>query len=259
MPTGDPTARFAELLAGPRESLPLDEAVLLVAAHDHEVDVPAQRARLDHLAARCEAPTLEGVLAHLFGAEGFDGDVTDYHHPDNSFLDRVLDRRRGLPILLSILTAEVACRVGVCLATVGMPGHFLLRDCADAEVFVDPFRSGQRIDRAECERLFRTLHPDTAFHESFLEPIDSHAVLSRVVANLARTFLERGPASSAAWALELRTLLADGDAAWRDLARIRERLGDWGGAAEAWTRLAPTAADPAAVERRIAALRGRMN
>ena len=163
----DATTRFAELLAAPPECLPLDEAILLVAAHDHEVDVPAVRASLDELAGRCQEASVEAVVEVVFGEAGFAGDADDYHHPDNSFLDRVVARRRGLPILLSVLTAEVGARAGVCLAPVGMPGHFLLRDCSDANGFLDPFHRGRRLDRAGCADIFRSLHPATPWDDAF--------------------------------------------------------------------------------------------
>lgn len=236
-----PTARFAELVAGPPECLPLDEAVLLVAAHDHDVDVAAVRATLDALAARCAAPTVDAVVSLLFEDEGFAGDGADYHHPDNSFLDRVVERRRGLPILLSVLMTEIGARAGVCLAPVGMPGHFLVRDCSDPEGFVDPFNGGRRLGRAECAEIFRSLHPGTPFEERFLDPVDGRAVLLRIVTNLVRTYTTRGPLPSLAWALHLRALLAGGDA-WLAVARVRERLGDWVAAADALVEIGTDAA-----------------
>lgn len=249
----NPTERFAELVAGPRDVLPLDEAVLLVAAHDHDVDVPAQLARLDALAARCAGPTVDDVAGLLFGEEGFAGDEADYHHPDNSFLDRVLDRRRGLPILLSVLTTEIGARAGVCLAPVGMPGHFLVRDCADPDAFLDPFNGGRRLDRAACAAIFRSLHPTVPFSDGYLDPIDGPAVLLRLVTNLVRTFTMRGPVASLAWALHLRALLAGGEA-WIHVARVRERLGDWAGAAVAWDEL-----DSDEAKAKAAAVRARVN
>lgn len=237
----DPTGRFDELVSGPAEVLPLDEAVLLVAAHDHAVDVAAVRGELDALAARCSAPTVDAVVEVLFEEEGFAGDVDDYHHPDNSFLDRVLARRRGLPILLSVVMTEVGARAGVCLAPVGMPGHFLVRDCADPDEFLDPFHGGRRLDRRACAELFASLHPGVPFDERFLDPIDTRVVLLRVVTNLVRTYTTRGPASSLAWSLHLRALLAGGEA-WLPVARARERLGDWSGAAHALRRAGSEAA-----------------
>jgi regulator of sirC expression with transglutaminase-like and TPR domain len=236
----DVTTRFAELLAAPVETLPLDEALLLVAAHDHPVDIPFQRGRLDALAAACEPASLTSLLSVVFQEGGLRGDDTDYHHPDNSFLDRVLDRRRGLPILLSVLTAEVGARTGVCLAPVGLPGHFLLRDCAGDGVFVDAFDGGRLIDQAECEAIFRRLHPGQPFEPSFLDPIDGRAVVARVITNLLRTYLQRGPVGSLAWAAHLRAVVVGGDA-WRVAARLRERTADWELAAEAWDALGDAA------------------
>jgi len=249
----DPTERLAELLAGPPDVLPLDEAVLLVAAHDHDVDIPAARAVLDALAARCADPTVEAVVRLLFEEEAFAGDDGDYHHPDNSFLDRVLVRRRGLPILLSVLTTEVGARAGVCLAPVGMPGHFLVRDCADPDVFLDPFHGGRRLDRAGCAAVFSSLHPSVPFDERYLDPVDTRTVLLRLVTNLVRTYTTRGPLASLGWAVHLRALLAGGDA-WLHVARVRERLGDWAGAATALDRLG---SDDARVK--AAAVRARVN
>lgn len=232
----DATARFAALLDGPPEVLPLDQAALLVAAHDHPVDEAAALGRLDELAARCAAPTVDDVAAVLFDEDGFAGDDEDYHHPDNSFLDRVLERRRGLPIVLSVLMAEVGARAGVCLAPVGMPGHFLVRDCADPDLFVDPFHGGRRLDRSGCEAVFAALHPGVPFEERFLDPVDGRTVLLRIVTNLVRTYATRGPVGSLAWALHLRALLAGGEA-WLHVARVRERLADWDGAARALVEL----------------------
>jgi regulator of sirC expression with transglutaminase-like and TPR domain len=233
----DPTARLEELLASPCGVPPLDEAALLVAAHDHPVDVRGALAQLDELAARCAEPSVDAVVSLLFEDEGFVGDEEDYYHPDNSFLDRVLERRRGLPILLALIAAEVGARAGVCLAPVGMPGHFLLRDCADPDGYLDPFHRGRRLDREGCAAIFRALHPGMPFVESYLDPIDARTVLLRLVTNLVRSYTTRGPVTSLAWSLHLRALVAGSPDSWVPVARIRERIGDWAGAADAWAEV----------------------
>jgi regulator of sirC expression with transglutaminase-like and TPR domain len=241
----DATARFVEVVRGPAPTVPLDEALLLVAAHDHDVDLDEAHAALDALAERCPEGDLDGVLEALFrGDEPFVGDQVDYHHPDNSFLDRVVERRRGMPILLAVVAIEVGERAGVCLAPVGMPGHFLLRDCHDPDAFVDPFHGGRRLDAAACELLFRRLHPGQDFDARYLEPVDRPTVVARVLTNLVHTYLQRGPVGSLAWASHLRAEVLGGEA-WRMAARSLERVGDWEAAADAWDALAAGGSDGA--------------
>jgi len=204
----DITDRFAELVRGPEEGCRLDEGALLIAAHARrDLDVAAQLARLDDLAAACPAGTLEAVSAHLFVDLGFAGDTADYSNPRNSLLDVVLDRRRGIPITLSVVLIEVARRLGVELVGVGMPGHFLVRAAGDDDVFADPF-NGVLLDRPGCEKLFATLHgPRARFQDRFLDPVGPRAVLARMLTNLQRSFVGRDDRAGALWAQCLRVLV----------------------------------------------------
>src|SRR5438093_520977 len=138
--------RFAQLVQGPESAMALDETALVVAATaDPDVDVRVWLAVLDDLAARCAEHSFSGVVQHVAG-EGFAGDRSDYYDPQNSYLNHVLERRRGIPITLSIVTIEIARRVGVPLVGVGMPGHFVVRDGRDDDAFADPF-NGVLLDR----------------------------------------------------------------------------------------------------------------
>src|SRR3712207_863556 len=98
----DPTTRFTELVQGPEEELPLDEAALLIAAHAQpSLDVDAELAALDGIALGITPRTLDAWRRHLFSDLGFTGNVKRYYDPRNSFLNEVVRRRRGLPITLS--------------------------------------------------------------------------------------------------------------------------------------------------------------
>jgi hypothetical protein len=113
----DVTERFRALVHGPEVSLPLDEAALLIAAHaEPGLDLDAELARLDELAAGVANPTLDGLRRHLFGELGFRGADHDYDDPRNSYLHVVVERRVGIPISLSVLLMEVGRRIGVPLA-----------------------------------------------------------------------------------------------------------------------------------------------
>lgn len=209
----DPTARFAQLAAGPDATLPLDEAGLLIAAHAHPgLDVAAQVARFDELAAALPEPTLDGLRRLLFRDLGFTGNAADYYDPRNSYLDDVLDRRTGIPISLAVVMLEVGRRAGVPLVGVSMPGHFLVRDQVDPEVFVDPFARGLLLDREGCRIRFAGVHgPDAPFDERFLQPVGRLAIVERQLANLETIARARGETFTLLWLLRLRTLLPDVD------------------------------------------------
>jgi regulator of sirC expression with transglutaminase-like and TPR domain len=201
------TVRFVEMVNSPARDIDLVEGALLLAAHaDPEFDLVAETARVDDLAAQCSEPTLEGICRLLFDDLGFAGDSDDYYDPANSLLDRVIERRRGLPITLSLLTIEIGKRVGVPLDGVGMPGHFLVRDGALTNVFVDPFSGGTSLSAAECEVLFhRTVGPDVVFDPAYLEPVTGGSILCRMAANLVNAYRQKGDRHGMRWSARLRS------------------------------------------------------
>ncbi|HEV7862509.1 MAG TPA: transglutaminase-like domain-containing protein, partial [Acidimicrobiia bacterium] len=201
----------------------------------------------------------------------------NYQDPDNSYLDQVVSRRLGIPITLSVLTIEVGRRLGVALDGVGMPGHFLLRDRADPGTFLDPFGGGRRLDADGCRAIFATLGgagpgdsgrpPDRGgvsrleWHDAYLAPVGSRAILSRMLLNLQGLFL---PASlrSAAWVLHLRLTIPGMTVPERlGLARALGSLGQFGSAAVELDRVADELPDIEAVTVRAEsrALRARAN
>jgi regulator of sirC expression with transglutaminase-like and TPR domain len=201
------TEEYAALMALPEREIPLDRVALLVAAHAHRgLDIDGELARLDALAESCFAPTLDALVRHLFVDLGFRGNEEDYYDPRNSYLNDVTTRRTGIPITLAIVAMEVGRRLGVPLAGVSMPGHFLLRDRVDLELFVDPFVGGAYLRRADCERAFRAAHGANApFDPDHLEPVGAHAIAARLLANLKAIFMARSDAASLDWVLELRS------------------------------------------------------
>ncbi|MSO78306.1 MAG: hypothetical protein EXQ79_01715 [Acidimicrobiia bacterium] len=254
----DPTERFTELVQRNERDVPLDEVALLIAAHHHRVDVPKQLARFDDLASN--APAAPDALAtYLFVERGFAGNSVDYSDPHNSFLDDVLDRRLGLPITLSVLMLEVGRRLGLTLDGVGMPGHFLVR--ADAGVFFDPFHGGERLDEDGCRERFSATQGDAPFLPAFLLPVGSHAILSRMLANLVRSFATRDP-SNAVWTVRLRLRVPGVSRAERsEAAALLGTLGQFEEAAEALSAIADEFDGPAATRlaQDAAAYRARAN
>jgi regulator of sirC expression with transglutaminase-like and TPR domain len=258
------TDRFRELTVRPEPSVPLDEAALLIAAHAYpDLVVDDELARLDDLAARCYAPTLDALVRHLFVDEHFAGNREQYYDPRNSFLNDVVTRRLGIPITLSALAISVGRRIGVPLSGVGLPGHFLLRDRVDTEVFVDPFDGGAVLDRRGCERAFRRVQgPGAPFDESYLEPVGTLSILARMLANLRAIFSATSDHQSLLWVIRLRTTLPD--AAAEERGELAAALAATGSFAEAARELDSLAAELGGTlgdeyAQRAAGLRARLN
>jgi regulator of sirC expression with transglutaminase-like and TPR domain len=256
--------RFAQLVAGRDESVPLDEASLLVAAAvEPGIDIGREMRRLDELADRVPAASVPDVVHQLFRVEGFDGDHHSYYDPANSLLPRVLDRRVGIPITLSIVAIEVGRRAGVDLAGVGLPGHFLLGDPHDRETFVDPFSGGIVLDRAACRRLFHHLHGDEAsWTESYLDAVGTRAILARMLANLRQIFRSQGSRQLLVEVLRLRAAIPGVAASERvELAEALAAIGRFDVAAAELDVAAELAPSEAATRWRQAAgnLRARLN
>lgn len=260
----DPTAGFAELVQRPEAELPLDQAALLIATHaEPDLDVAAEMAALDELAARCPVPTFDGWRRYLFEDLGFTGNIEDYFDPANSFLNVVRRRRLGLPITLSVLGMEVGRRLGIPIAGVGMPGHFLLRSADGGEHrWVDPFLGGRVLDRAGCEARFRTVNgADAPFLPSYLEPTGPRAILARMLLNLRGIYARRGDLEALTWVYELRLAIpGTSPLERRDLARVLGSTGQFVDAAESLEELADSVPDAAESLRAEAqALRARLN
>ena len=204
-----PTSRFAQLVSGRDGALNLDEACLLIAAHARPgLDVEGALSVLDRLAEGIDS--FPAWHARLFTETGFTGDADDYHAVENSLLDRVLARRRGMPITLAVVGLEVARRAGVPMAGIGMPGHFLLRHTGEPGWFVDAFGGGELLDEAGCEALFRKIaDPGAAFRPEYLQPVGNRQIVARILANLRYTYAAADDGVNLAWVLQLQLLIPD--------------------------------------------------
>ena len=257
----DVTERFAALVGGPEDGLPLDEAALLIAAHAYpDLDIAAELALLDGLAQRCVAPTLDALLNHLFRREWFVGNRVDYGDVRNSYLNDVLGRRLGIPITLSLLLMEVGKRLGLKIEGVGMPGHFLAR-CGD--VWIDAFDAGRPLDRQACYELFlRVGGTPASFDPAFLEPVGPRAILSRILNNLRVSYAQRGDAEALEWVGRLRLTIPGVPVTdHAEHARLLVGLGRFGEAADALERLAAVVDedDAAPFEAEARSIRARLN
>ncbi len=230
-----------------RADADLAEAALLCCAEaEPGLDVDVALLRIDALADGLASsgftpgdPDRDArTIGHYLAVElGFTGDQETYYHPDNALLTRVLDRKRGLPITLSILYVAIARRLSVPAFPVNLPGHVVAAVAGpERPVVVDPFHGGEVLsDDALAQRLADLSAGRVAFHRAMLRPSPTVEVVRRLLNNLTRDFLADRDAASALWTVELKLLLPNRvPSDHRTHGDVLEQVGRFDDAAQAY-------------------------
>ncbi|SFP56737.1 SirB1 family protein [Sphingomonas rubra] len=213
------------------EDIALDEAALSLASLDHpDTDLAAYRdlldaieTRLDRVGRDTETPAgRANALAEVLAGEfGFTGDAETYDDPANADLLRVLDRRRGLPVSLSILWVAMARRLGWSADVLDVPGHVLVVIGAEAvPVIVDPFAGGVRVGAERLAALVEAVAaPGRAV--THVAAMPNRAVLVRLLRNQASRAEQAGRGRRALELYTRMTTMAPAyPQAWWERARL---------------------------------------
>lgn len=229
--------RFAEEARSERPDLSM--LCLLVGAEADgaldEAGLDAAQMELDRLAGR--VPFRPGgpmawatALHHLLGVQdGFRGSPADYQRLESSLLHEVLRRRRGLPILLSVVWMEVARRAGAPVYGVALPGHFVVGfGPREEQVLVDPFDGGRVLGVGDAELLVAGA-TGAALDPSMLTAADPLDVVLRILNNIRAWAAARPERSDVSlWAVELSLLLPSHPARLRyERAQLLVQRGDF--------------------------------
>jgi regulator of sirC expression with transglutaminase-like and TPR domain len=151
---------FATLVADDRQFSLLEAAITIGQDDDPSLDVQGVLSQIDALAAKLKQRLAADASAihrlrclnrYFFQELGFAGNVNDYYDLQNSYVQRVLGTRRGIPITLALVYVEIAQQIGLDARPVSFPGHFLVKlKMPQGEVIIDPC-NGQSLSREALE------------------------------------------------------------------------------------------------------------
>ncbi|GAA3525282.1 SirB1 family protein [Zobellella aerophila] len=135
-------------------------------------------------------PDANELLEGLYRQQGFSGDWERFFSIDNALLDRVLERRKGLPVTLGILLLHLCDRHRIRAEGICFPGHFLVRLWRQGEAqIIDPF-TGRRLEPGEMEKLLRgTLGNLAKVTPEHLQAADKADILERLINVTKAAFL----------------------------------------------------------------------
>ncbi|HEY6967225.1 MAG TPA: tetratricopeptide repeat protein [Burkholderiales bacterium] len=245
-------APFAELLRREDAGIDLARACLQIAEDAYPgLDVEGYVGEIERFAKRLRARIAIGagledrVIAlneFLFADLGFSGNTDDYYDPRNSYLNEVIDRRKGIPITLAVLYLEIGRRIELPLQGVSFPGHFLVRlPLRGGTLVLDPFSGGapQSADDLR-ERLQRVIPRALGVGEpggvavadlpleQFLEPASNRQILARLLRNLKGVYRERDKPERLLEVLNRMIIVAPEAAGERrDRGHVYHRLECW--------------------------------
>jgi regulator of sirC expression with transglutaminase-like and TPR domain len=150
---------------------------------------------------------LADVIARSYA---YRGDNETYDDLQNADLARVIERRKGLPVALSILYLHVARAQGWEAEGLAFPGHFLIRIGIDGgRHVVDPFHDGVVRDAADLRELLRqVLGPDAELRPAHFDPVPDRDVLLRLENNVRLRLAKQEDWAGAARSLDRMLAIA---------------------------------------------------
>jgi regulator of sirC expression with transglutaminase-like and TPR domain len=221
------------------EEIQIEVAALELSALDHDgVDLDpylALLAAMEEKLASIAGDALDGVeqgraLAHVIGVEyGFTGDRASYDAPLNADMIRVIDRRKGLPVSLSILYAGLGRRLGWQADALNTPGHVVVSLASEEKpTIIDPFSGGRPLTRDGLSALIAHATDPVGFpDELHLSAMTNRMTLTRLLINQALRAEQSGDTGRALTLYGRMTVVAPGDGkGWWELARLQLAAGE---------------------------------
>jgi regulator of sirC expression with transglutaminase-like and TPR domain len=183
-----------------------DETIELAPLKQHVAAIAADLADLVHRRG-AQPQRLAEVIAEAYG---YRGDSETYDDLQNADVARVLERRKGLPVALSILYLHVARGQGWDAEGLAFPGHFLIRvEIEGARHVLDPFNDGQVVEPPDLRRLLqRVLGPDVDLAPEHFDSVPDRDVLLRLENNVRLRLAKREDWAGSARALERMLAIA---------------------------------------------------
>jgi serine protease Do len=162
-------------------------------AYQAEIDAMAQEIRAGWSEATTSREKLNDLRTYLFEDNGYHGSRSDYYNHANSFINRVIDDREGIPITLSVLFLELGGKLGIeKLEGMPFPGHFMVRftNGDEESLYIDVFDSGKIYRKNELYSLISN-HSEVPLLEEHFQPATKREIVARILKNLVATSMRR--------------------------------------------------------------------
>jgi len=141
------------------------------------------------------------ILNHIFfTTHNFSGNTTNYHAPQNSFINIVLESKKGNPLTLGIVYLTLAQMLGLPIYGINLPEHFVLAYCGidDNEqidkknvlFYINPFSKGTVFGKSDIDVFVNRLNLTP--QDNYYYPCSNKEMILRMIRNLANSYQKLG-------------------------------------------------------------------
>ncbi|HEC90207.1 MAG TPA: tetratricopeptide repeat protein [Alphaproteobacteria bacterium] len=167
---------------------------------------------------------LRQVVAKRYG---YAGSEEVYGEKEGANLMRVIDRRRGLPVVLGLIYMHVAGQLGWSAQGLDFPARFVVRlDFEGKRLILDPFAGGRTLEARDMRDLYKAVAGNQAeLTPDQYRPVGNRNILLRIQNNVKVRYMRAERLDEALDTIELMLLFAPAEAAlWREAGLLNARL-----------------------------------
>lgn len=141
----------------------------------------------------------------LFEIHQFSGNITNYHAPQNSFLNNVLESKKGNPLMLSVVYLLICMELKIPVYGINLPQHFVLaylnEDANLIDVnnktlsnnilfYINPFSKGLLFNQKDIDQFLKQLNLD--LEPKYYLPCSNIDIIKRCINNLIFSYEKLG-------------------------------------------------------------------
>jgi len=152
------------------------------------------------------------LINHVFyNIHGFSGNTSNHQDPQNSYLNQVLETKKGNQISLAIIYSIIAQKLDIPVYGVNLPQHFILAyvdESMETEFeggvlfYINAFNKGFIFGRRDVDMFLKQLNLKA--EKQFYEPCSNADIVRRILRNLISAYENLGSTEKVA---ELNELL----------------------------------------------------
>lgn len=190
----------------------LETAASLAQIAEPHLDIQDVLCQVDILASRLRKKIPWGASAiqrtyvlneFFYETLGFAANTNDFASPSNSFLHKVLESRRGIPISLAVLWMELAWGAGLKVDGISFPGHFYVKVHVDEGIIIQDPLTGRGMTQSMLAERLEPFRESWGLSEEempplhlFLTPATGREITERMLRNLKAIYTSETDSAS---------------------------------------------------------------